>query len=852
MSQEKPVVAPKGPEQAAKDVRSAADNGKGITEEVNAAMASHTINTKETRLQLSAALEANGTLPSLIIENLRPADASGVSKDDLTARAKGDPSRADTLAAAATLDRFNELDIDHDNKITSDEANRWRQAQQSKPEQVRYPDGSVLEAQTDGSYLLTPAEGDPVAVKSDDVRPDGSRVLAREGGQPTRILRPDGSELNMSQAADGKMRLSSITRPDGSQLNITYDKEGKPRSVTDGPTFNRRAIGSSGDQITVDEKTGAVSVVKAKGTRIDVDSDSTSREYGTDGTLQKLKDSQGNESKYTYQDGKLINVKRTNGPDITEPFRGSLSVDEKGNVTARGADGRQTLHKVDCSVVNSEPDGKGGMRVTDITYRDQSSQHFTYTGDTMTGYTDVDGVEHTSTDGKTWTSAEGKREFQISVAPDGTTRTTHPGGRIDVSRTDGTGTQQQIERSTAVPALRPNPHESHAGAPGKDNVITKNTPNGSIEYNYPAKKDEAQVTITWKDPNGVEREQLHQDPSKDGSGQWWRSYTGADGQRINERISNVQQTNDGYTFVDEQGNKIDQGNDGRRTKTAPNGDYVRYDHEGKPEEINHQGNGGGTETLYKTELGWVRRSGTKTEDMAVEPVDSVLVNPDGSYSFQSRDHQRRTVQHADGRRVDEDLSKGGKTSYNWRADGGIDSVVHTGTDGKTETLKSDMDGNWKVVLPDGTEIDAKVKMDAARGTIEYEAGDRHVIKNADGSRVEHVIVGGQMKPTKIARPDGLRYDIKYGDDGSIAGIDLHIPGRAARPEEALLGDTVPERVDKWEPTGKPGEMRRSDGVVATDLQYDSRGNFSFTYVTADGIKVRHVDRADGSEENTPI
>ncbi|MBI2810997.1 MAG: hypothetical protein HYX67_09240 [Candidatus Melainabacteria bacterium] len=192
-------------------------------------------------------------------------------------------------------------------------------------------------------------------------------------------------------------------------------------------------------------------------------------------------------------------------------------------------------------------------------------------------------MSYRSTDGQNWTARDGaKRQFEVNVAPDGTTSTILPdgqGGRtVDRAGTDGRGSQQNLaapERAVAAPPAAPArpavpgaagsgearpgaqptdgsqlPGDTSSGAqPGVPRVIPN--ANGSIEYGTRTDGTNGQ-TITWRDPNNVARESLQQD----GNGRWARTYTGSDGKPVTESVSQVRTYPDGsYSYQNDQGNR---------------------------------------------------------------------------------------------------------------------------------------------------------------------------------------------------------------------------------------------------------------------------------------------------------
>ncbi|MBI2810998.1 MAG: hypothetical protein HYX67_09245 [Candidatus Melainabacteria bacterium] len=181
-------------------------------------------------------------------------------------------------------------------------------------------------------------------------------------------------------------------------------------------------------------------------------------------------------------------------------------------------------------------------------------------------------------------------------------------------------------------------------------------------------------------------------------------------------------------------------------------------------------------------------------------------------------------------------------------DGKSGKIVHTGNDGKVETITPNGDGTANVQIGDQPPFKAKLDFDLVNGTYSYNDDVSHIaVHNADGSHIEMSKQGENMV-VGVSRPDGTRYATTYGADGKIAGVQLHIN---AKPDQAT-GETTPERNDTWVPTGNPGELRRNDGVVATDLKWNENGDFSFTYITEKGETLRHTDLADGTQKNVLI
>lgn len=384
-------------------------------------------------------------------------------------------------------------------------------------------------------------------------------------------------------------------------------------------------------------------------------------------------------------------------------------------------------------------------------------------------------------------------------------------------------------------------------------VITQKNAAGSVDYTYPPKDSNQPVTVTWREPSGKVREELHQDRTGPTAGQWFRTYTTTDGKVVTDSVTNVAQTADGYTYTDSTGNRIDQNKNGERQLSKTNGDYVIFDASGQPAQVFQQSNGN-HETLFKKSDGsWWRQSGRAGEAHSLEPISSVVVDTkDGSYSFKSRGGTRATEQRANGERVDEDSSKGTPTRYTWKADGNLKQVESVNPDGSRETLTPEGD-HWTLSRNGGAPEPVRAEVDPLNGRYQYQKPDGSgAIRNADGSRVEVAVVtvGDKkvVKPVAVSRPDGLAYAIAYDEKGNIANVEVRIPGK---PGDAA-NDFSPERVDKWLPTDKPGEMRRSDGVVATDLTYDAAGNFSFVYVNHLGIKVKHTDKANGTQSDEAV
>ncbi|MBS1957723.1 MAG: hypothetical protein JST89_26290 [Cyanobacteria bacterium SZAS-4] len=874
-----PEIDLKAPEQAASDIKNS-DAKANLSIQVQQAMQTRGIDTRVENQKLSAAMEANGTLPALILDGFHPKTPGGVvTRAELTAQANStDQASVATLTAVATLSKFNEIDKDGDDKITAEEMAAWQQTQKGRPEQVRYPDGSTLQVQPDSTYKLLKRDGTLIrAVPKEDVQPDGSVVLARDGAQqPTSVLKNDGSTLTLAKQGDGKYHPIVVRAANGAKLTISYDAGANATEITDRTNeSNPRIIAAgSSDKIQVDEQTGAVVINRKNKTREERDANGVSRNYDATNQLTQMKNANGDTTHYYYTDGKLTNVIRDGGTAITAADNGALSVDHDGNVTAVGADGKQTLFKVDRTEVKSEPDGHDGMRVTDVTYPNGESQRFNYSADgTMIGYKDVNGKQYTSTNGKDWTAGAESRHFQITVDADGTTTAVLPGalpgGIIDRALTDGRGSQQDlsvVDRAPGSSTESPtnNPGDPQAGRqPGAgdtttedslgvhvhkangDHIITQTTPEGSVVYTYP--KDKSQpITISWRDPSNVVRETL---TGVEG-GPWTRSGPGIDGQ---ETVTDVQQTDKGYTCKDSKGQTIDQAKDGTRM-VSKDGNFIHYDANGNPDQIHRVANGlFETFNLDHASGKWKRISGRTDGPSAgassEESVSNVTVDANGNYRFLSRDNTRETVQMNDGRRVDNDYSKAGKTSYLWGPDGTLKAVQHTDNGNNVVTMQA-TPGGWEVQVGADPPFRAKVDIDALNGAYHYvaEDGSREGHQSADGSNVFSIKqVDGSMRPVAIGRPDGVRYAVTYGTDGTMKGIELHIPAKQLDQD-----NSTPERIDTWLPTENPGEMRRSDGVVATNLTYDNNGNFSFVYINEKGVKVKHTDRADGSQENIPV
>ncbi|MBI2810996.1 MAG: hypothetical protein HYX67_09235 [Candidatus Melainabacteria bacterium] len=279
---------PTNPEKAASEVKAKPDAGRTMTAEVNDAMTRNNVNTRAADQRLSAALEQKGVLPALILEGLA-AGGSG-RREDIAKVAATTPTRpgegANTVAAIGALAKFDEIDANHDGSITTGEVTNWQQALQKTPEQLRYPDGSRLQHQADGTYQIVNRDGtnNGKPIDAANVRPDGSVVQEKaDSGEPTKIKSADGSTITLAKQSDGAYHATAVESATGTNLKITYGADGS-KSVTEyratlGVPVNPSILTRSGDTVDVDDATGAVKITTKAGRYTERDPNSTSRTY---------------------------------------------------------------------------------------------------------------------------------------------------------------------------------------------------------------------------------------------------------------------------------------------------------------------------------------------------------------------------------------------------------------------------------------------------------------------------------------------------------------------------------------------------------------------------------------------
>ncbi|HEY9869364.1 MAG TPA: hypothetical protein V6D08_09380, partial [Candidatus Obscuribacterales bacterium] len=332
--------------------------------------------------------------------------------------------------------------------VSVDKDGAYREKSASGAETVRRTDGWKEISDTKGNYRL------------ERENPDGSTVVKNKQGQVTEIRDSKGASRKFEY--DGEGRMTKITEPTGgvwtSKDGVSWTREGngEKRSfrvdVTDNGMYRERhedgrerLVRPDGASLTRDGQGRVVESVAANGK-------SRAFEYGTDGKISKVVDSQN--GTWTTTDGQNW---RKEGSDKT--WKGTVAVrpdgtyeersQETGNKTihlpdgrsavydrnnklvkAESAEGQSTIVKYDESgkAAGFELKNKDGSAVTInekgqvLTTRDAAGnvRSFGYGADGKVNEVREGGKVWKTTDGQNWTSDKGdKWSGQVFVTRDG-------------------------------------------------------------------------------------------------------------------------------------------------------------------------------------------------------------------------------------------------------------------------------------------------------------------------------------------------------------------------------------------------------------------------------------------------
>ncbi|RTL40590.1 MAG: hypothetical protein EKK48_15115, partial [Candidatus Melainabacteria bacterium] len=282
--------------------------------------------------------------------------------------------------------------------------------------------------------------------------PDKSTIQSNPDGQVTKITTPDNKTYEFQYDANGrktgvKNEYGWWHSPDGGNTWVNDTDKTKVKGtfdVTRDGTYTFTSAPKAGDKYPEKETRtadGTVIIQKGDGTSVSTQADGSTVNRDSQGRPTLVTSADG-KSKYTFgYDGNTTTFTNSKGDwtstdgqnwtlksDATQTYKGTIGVDEKGNIVQTDAGtGIKHLTQTDGSTLEVRPDGSSLQRDKEnrIIKESDAGGHvseFTYNADGTIKSTKNESGTWTSADGKNWTN--GTDTWTGSMAIDQLTGTT--------------------------------------------------------------------------------------------------------------------------------------------------------------------------------------------------------------------------------------------------------------------------------------------------------------------------------------------------------------------------------------------------------------------------------------------